>query len=334
MATTTKDLQLNAETASAFLQKRYADLQILAAKLVNIVNTTHRPLPCKVVSDYNAAVKEYLDIGNQVFEQLGEHKIVVEQIVYRDGVPVKDPSDPNKVLTQAVISPLRPAIFVPGPECPNAVRLAGAAEAPLGIVPAVAAVAIEGLITVGVWAFRLGVAYLALEALKQIAIIVRVVSDREDPVAIANAFATCVDTAVKSGVSPASAAASCEKKTVPGAGMSLLAKIGLATVVAGAGVGVYYYLKKRKEKALAGADADDAEEDAEDEAADVLAGFDEDEDEDLEDVADDITAAVAEAEPEAASDIAYISPGKQLREADFDDVAGPGGRVTLDECPV
>jgi len=344
-------------TAVQFLQKRYADLQILAAKLVESVNTTKRPLPCKVISNYNQAVKEYLNTGKQVFDQLAAKGIVVDQIVYRDGKPAQAPDDASKILVQTLVSPLRPAIFVPGPECPAAVRFAGQNEAPLGIAPLVVGVIEASLAAgraIGPWLMRTGGAavllYFTGEAVKATVGPLTIVRDTvvgHDPAALPTAYTKCIEVAIAAGVSPEKAGNDCNAKTA-GNALGIFGWIGLGVVTLGAGAGLYWWFKRRGGGGGGMIDdaADDADADADEEyiaprkkqkrlgrAAPQAAATDEDED-----VANDVASAVADATPPkakrkrkgsvAAED--YTVPGGELSMSDFGDVAASD---TLGECP-
>lgn len=333
------DVTLNAATAAQFLQKRYADLQVLAQKLVDTGNATKQPLPCSVISDYNKAVKEYLEVGNQIFAQLNAHKIVIEQVVYRDGKPALDPNDETKMLTKAVVAPLRPAIFVPGPGCPDATRLDGAST-PLGIAPAIVAAIPTALAAgrvIGIWLFRLGMAYLTVEALTKIVIIVRgYAADHVDPVVLAKAYTDCIEKAVAAGVPPLQAAAACGKQVERNSGLGILGYVGLATLLVGAGVGLAVYFSKRKNGNSNSVDNDDDDADMADAFTSKpkrrkprqLKEIDEE-------LIEDIAATAAEPgakrkRKQAALDVEYFAPGEALRSSDFGDARAAD---TLDACP-
>jgi hypothetical protein len=256
---------MDATTAMGYVVKRYVELSIQGNKLAEILRTGVL-VPCAVLEEYQASVKEYRDSAQEVFDQLTAKGISVQQVIYRNGVPEMDPADPNKVHTLVVQAPLVPPVFIPNPRCPNVVRLSGAAPTlgngiELGVLPFVAAGAAVAaactaatlgtcLILIGIGAVIVGVVtYGIIKVVEQVAIMFRGYDPK--PIDLTNAYTGCFDKLRNAGLSATDAAAQCTNaKAPPSTGLGTWAWIGIGATLLGLGTIVGIYLYRRGQRYL------------------------------------------------------------------------------------
>ncbi len=129
--------KISAKKGITELQKRYARLGKLGARLRDIMVETRRPLPEEIKRFYQEAAHNYLQFGRGLFDSLKKDGFQVEQIVLRDGKPVKLPD--GKLKTLAIDAPLIPSPILTGTLAP----ISGVGALPL---IAAGAVAIGGLV--------------------------------------------------------------------------------------------------------------------------------------------------------------------------------------------
>ena len=260
---------MDATTAMGYVVKRYVELSVMGEKLRQ-VGAAGQQVPCPVLEEYHAAAKEYRDSAQEVFDQLAAKGITVQQVIYRNGKPEMDASDPNKVRTLMIQAPLMPPVFAYTAAlsalCPGLIRLSGAAPMfgegiELGILPlAAAGVALAAactaatlgtcLLLIGIGAVVVGVVtYGVIKIVEQVTIMFRGYDPK--PVELTAAYTSCFDKLRNSGLSAADAAAQCSAAKVnPSAGLGMWAWIGIGATLLGVGTIVGIYLYRRGQRYL------------------------------------------------------------------------------------
>jgi hypothetical protein len=202
---------VDATAAMSRIVSQYVALSVQGENLRQIMATGVQ-IPCDVWVAYATARKDYLTKSQAVFDQLSAKGITVEQVVYSQGKPRIDPTDPNKVVTLQVQAPLRPPAFVGiTQQCPSAPVMSGFSGAlgwertpiQLGSIPATALTAIGTATTAMLSLFISGTlvglaGQSAYQTFKSVAVILQ--DYNSSPSRILAAYTACFQATVKAGV--------------------------------------------------------------------------------------------------------------------------------------
>jgi hypothetical protein len=211
-------------------------------------------IPCEVWAAYASARQDYLTKSKYLFDQLAAKGVTVEQVVYSGGQPQLDPQNPTKVRTLQVAAPLRPPAFVGiNQQCPSVPVMSGARfGGTIGWepVPILNGVDSSTFAALGANAFQaavflvsgvtpLGLAgYGAYKTLKQVAAIWEDYDASASRILVA--YTGCFQAAVKSGMSAADAARSCQ--AVQAAANTARVAVAQANASAANGLGFWGWL--------------------------------------------------------------------------------------------
>jgi len=217
----------DATEAMSKVLKRYVELSLQGESLRQMMVAGVK-IPCEVWAAYASARQDYLTKSQEVFDQLSKRGVTVEQVIYSQGKPAVDPTDPNKVRTLRVNAPLRPPAFV-GLNCPGVANMQGASFAgdigwermpiSLGFIPIAAAGAAVAactaatlgacLVLVGAGSVILGIAgYAGYKIMKQVAVAIR--EYESSPSKTVAAYTSCFQSLTKGGLSAADAVKQCQ----------------------------------------------------------------------------------------------------------------------------
>ena len=116
---------LDATAAMAKVIAQYAALSS-QGEILRQMMAAGAQIPCNVWSAYARARQDYLTKSQSVFDQLTARDITVEQVIYTNGKPKVDPTNPSKVFTLRISMPLRPPAFVGiNDQCPTVPVMSG-----------------------------------------------------------------------------------------------------------------------------------------------------------------------------------------------------------------
>lgn len=230
MGSTLRDFGADAGTADAAdalqrLEATYRELQLLAGRIISVYKERNAIIPCAVRDRYNKAVKTYLQMGNDVIQQLVQRGYrPVQQLIDMQGNVLKSFTEPT---------PVRPTTFVVL-DCPGA-TLAGRQ---LGVAPAVVALIVQGTVRIVIF---LGAAIVGLSTLKTI-ILKLWPSTSEQLIQEQKAWLERYLACVESKLPPEQCRDVAGLQPVKG--RSIPEMIGVAVIIAGAAFGLYQLVKR------------------------------------------------------------------------------------------
>lgn len=212
---------VDASQALSITLRVYVELSLQAEKLRQLLAAKVK-IPCAIWSAYEAARADYMTKATELFNQLAQKGVTVEQVLWSGGKPVMDPNDPNKVKTLQIQAPLRPPAFAIQSLCPTVPVMYGADEmapvAELGFVPAAIAAPLIAACTAATagacLALVIGgstiagiIGYTAYKSMQQIAVMFR--EYESAPSKTVAAYTDCVTKLVGAGYSQENASSKC-----------------------------------------------------------------------------------------------------------------------------
>jgi hypothetical protein len=185
-----------------------------------------KAIPCTIWEAYATARQDYLTKSQEVLDQLAAKGLTIEQVIYSQGKPAVDPTDPSRVRTVRLTAPLRPPGFLSLP-CPGIAPMYGAnlnggwepTSVEFGVVPVAAAVAVASvctaatlggcLVIIGAAGLIVGiVSYAGYKIMQQVAVVMR--EYQSSPAKTVAAYTACFAGLVKGGMPATDAATRCQ----------------------------------------------------------------------------------------------------------------------------